>query len=89
MSRIEREIPRLYDNELRVFEISSLDYVFRNFTERNTIEGVSEVDVTSFLKMAKKSVVGKLQEKGNIKFRIVLVSLIEKSKRKKFNRKGP
>ncbi len=54
------------------------DTAFRNFTEKYAVEGVSGVDATSFLKMVKEPVVRKLQEKKNIKFRIVLVCLMEK-----------
>ena len=35
------------------------------------MEGVSGVDATSFLRMTKKTIVRKLREKNNIKFRIV------------------
>ncbi len=52
--------------------------MFGNFTERHTIQGVSGVDTTSFLRMVKSTAVRKLQDKDNIKFRIVLVCLMEK-----------
>ncbi len=79
-SRIKRQILRLYDNtEPREFEISSSESAFGNFTEKHSIQRVSGVDATSFLKMVKNTaVVGKLREKDNVKFRIVLVCLMEK-----------
>ncbi len=46
--------------------------------EKHTIQGVSGVDATSFLKMANNSDVRKLQQKDYIKFCIVLVCLMEK-----------
>ena len=52
--------------------------MFGNFTERHTIQGVSGVDATGFFEMVKSTVVRKLREKYNIKFRIVLVCLLEK-----------
>ncbi len=77
-SRIKRQILCLCDNEPREFEISSSEFALGNFTEKHTIQGVSGVDATSFLKMAKNFVVRKLQEKDNVKFRIVLVCLTER-----------
>ncbi len=52
--RIKRHILSLYDNtEPKEFEISSSESVFGNFMERHTIQGVSGVDATSFLRMVK------------------------------------
>ncbi len=80
-SRIKRHILSHYDNtEPREFEISSSESAFGNFTENGmgTLQGMSGVDATSFLKMVKEPVVRKLREKDNIKFRIVLVCLMER-----------
>ncbi len=79
-SRVKRQILRIYDNtEPREFKISSSESAFGNFTERHTIQGVLGVDATSFLEMVKSTVVRKLQEKDNIKFRMVLVCLMGKA----------
>ncbi len=76
-SRVKRQILRLYNGtEPREFEIGSSESAFRNFTERHTIQGVSGVDAISFLRIAKRTVIGELRV--NTKFRVVLVCLMER-----------
>ncbi len=78
-SRIKRQILRLYNNtEPREFAISSSESALRNFTERHTIQGVSEMDATSFLRRVRDTVVRKLREKDNIKLYLRLVCVIER-----------
>ncbi len=62
----QSSILSLYDNtEPKEFQTSSSESAFENFAKRRTIRGVSGVDATSFLRLVKSTVVGKLQEKDN------------------------